>query len=183
MIYVDGYSIEQYPLQNRIVMTLPQTIYTVQDTQTMLRNRRVELTSNELTAILVAVKGMYEWEGEDKECFRAQLQRDLEKRRPEFIGVPLTCSHLGGTVECKLANASNKVWMGEWIPVNKELPKNDDWVIVTILDESGDTPFRYTDFGWYLEEANCWIVGAEKWTGVMAWMPLPTPWRGEEDEH
>ena len=183
MIYTDGYSIEQYPLQNRIVMTLPQTIYTVQDTQTMLRNRRVELTSNELTAILVAVKGMYEWEGEDKECFRAQLQRDLEKRRPEFIGVPLTCSHLGGTVECKLANASNKVWMGEWIPVNKELPKNDDWVIVTILDESGDTPFRYTDFGWYLEEANCWIVGAEKWTGVMAWMPLPTPWRGEEDEH
>lgn len=67
MIICDGYAIEQYPLQNRIVMTLPQTIYTVQDTQTMLRNRRVELTSNELTAILVAVKGMYEWEGEDKE--------------------------------------------------------------------------------------------------------------------
>lgn len=67
MIYVDGYSIEQYPLQNRIVITLPQTVHTVQDTQTMPQNRRVELTRDELTAILVAVKGMYEWRGEDED--------------------------------------------------------------------------------------------------------------------
>ena len=37
-----------------------------------------------------------------KDCFRAQLQRDIEKRRSEFIGAPLTYSHLGSTVECKL---------------------------------------------------------------------------------
>lgn len=66
MIICDGYTIEQYPQQNRLVITLPQTIHTIQDTQTMLRNRRVELTSNELTAILVAVKGMYEWKGEER---------------------------------------------------------------------------------------------------------------------
>lgn len=113
-----------------------------------------------------------------KECFRAQLQRDLEERRSEFIGVPLTCSHLGGTVECKLANVHDKIWMGEWIPVNKELPKNDDWVIVTVLDESGDTPFRYTDFGWYLDVAHRWIVEAGQRTDVIAWMPLPKPWKG-----
>ena len=64
MIICDGYSIEQYPLQNRVVITLPQTVHTVQDTQTMLQNRRVKLTSDELTAILVAVKGMYERKGE-----------------------------------------------------------------------------------------------------------------------
>lgn len=115
-----------------------------------------------------------------KECFRAQLQRDLEERRSEFIGVPLTCSHLGGTVECKLANVSNKVWNGEWIPVTEKLPKNDDWVIVTILDEWGDTPWTYTDFGWYLEAANCWIIDAQQRTDVIAWMPLPKPWKGEE---
>lgn len=67
-----------------------------------------------------------------------------------------------------------------WIPVSERLPKNDDWAIVTILDERGDTPFRYTDFGWYLEAANCWIVEAEQRTDVTAWMPLPDPWRGEE---
>lgn len=66
MIICDGYAIEQYPLQNRIVVALPQTADTIQDTQTMPQNRRVKLTSNELTAILVAVKGMYEWKGEER---------------------------------------------------------------------------------------------------------------------
>lgn len=37
-----------------------------------------------------------------KECFRAQLQRDIEEHRSEFIGVPLTYAHLGDTIECKL---------------------------------------------------------------------------------
>lgn len=66
MIVCDGYSIEQYTLQNRLVINLPQTVHTVQDTHAMPQSRRIKLTSNELTAILVVVKGMYEWEG-DKE--------------------------------------------------------------------------------------------------------------------
>lgn len=66
----------------------------------------------------------------------------------------------------------------KWISCKERLPKNDDWVIVTILDESGDTPWRYTDFGWYLEAASCWIVEAEQRTDVKAWMPLPEPWKG-----
>lgn len=65
MIICDGYGIEQYPQQNRVVITLPPTVHTVQDTLTMPQNRRVELTSDELMAILVAVKGMYEWRGEE----------------------------------------------------------------------------------------------------------------------
>jgi hypothetical protein len=66
MIICDGYSIEQYPLQNRVVITLPQTAHSLQDTHMMPQDRRVELTSNELTAILVVVKGMYEGEGEEE---------------------------------------------------------------------------------------------------------------------
>lgn len=66
MIVCDGYSIEQYPLQNRVVITLPPTVHTVQDTHMMPQNRRNKLTRNELTAILVAVKGMYEWKGEEQ---------------------------------------------------------------------------------------------------------------------
>ena len=70
----------------------------------------------------------------------------------------------------------------EWIPVSERLPKNDDWVIVTILDESGDTPWRYTDFGWYLEEATCWIVEAEKRRDIVAWMPLPEPYKERRED-
>ena len=66
-----------------------------------------------------------------------------------------------------------------WIPVTERLPKYDDWQLVTILDESGDTPYRYSDFGWYLEAAKCWVVEAAQRTDIVAWMPLPKPWKGE----
>lgn len=79
MIVCDGYSIEQYTLQNRIVITLPPTDHTVQDTQMLPQNRRVVLTSNELTAILVAVKGMYEWKCEMIEA----LKKVYEENRPQ----------------------------------------------------------------------------------------------------
>ena len=71
---------------------------------------------------------------------------------------------------------------GEWIPCSERLPKNNDWVIVTIVDERGDTPYRYTDFGWYLEAANCWIIDAEQRTDVTLWMPLPEPYKGGDTE-
>ena len=70
----------------------------------------------------------------------------------------------------------------EWILCSERLPKDDSWVIVTVFDEHGDTPFIYTDFGWYLEAANCWIVDAEQREDVMAWMPLPRPYKGSDTE-
>ncbi len=73
-----------------------------------------------------------------------------------------------------------------WIPCGERLPENDDWQIVTVLDETGDTPFRYTDFGWYLEAAKCWIINAEQRTDIVAWMPLPEPFaerRTDEVDH
>lgn len=84
-------------------------------------------------------------------------------------------------VAIALGDAINKIAKlppsSRWVSCSEQLPKNDDWKIVTILDESGDTPSRYTDFGWYLEAANCWIVEAEQRTDVIAWMPLPKPYK------
>ena len=64
----------------------------------------------------------------------------------------------------------------QWIPCSEGLPANDDFVVVTVLDESGDTPYRYSDFGWYFNVAKCWIIDAEQRTDVIAWMPLPEPY-------
>ena len=61
MIVMDDYTIEQYPERNSIVITMPQTFTTVQSTSDKVVDRRVCLTQNELTAILVAVKGMFEY--------------------------------------------------------------------------------------------------------------------------
>ena len=70
----------------------------------------------------------------------------------------------------------------KWIPVSERLPENGDLQIITILDEWGDYPFRYSDFGWYLEAAKCWIVGTETRTDIIAWMPLPEPYKAESEK-
>ena len=68
-----------------------------------------------------------------------------------------------------------------WIPVSEGLPDNEDVVVVTIKDEHGDSPFIYSDFAWYLKDGKCWIYNAEKSNDIVAWTPLPEPWKGCEE--
>lgn len=66
--------------------------------------------------------------------------------------------------------------INDWVSVKDRLPRDQDIVIVAINDDSGDTPYKYTYFGWYMSEAKCWIVDDEIRRGeVYAWKPLPEP--------
>lgn len=72
--------------------------------------------------------------------------------------------------------------MSEWIPVTERLPEEKREVLICTSDE-----FIY--IGEY--EKWTWADGLGTWTesveyrtisDVVAWMPLPEPWKGEEDE-
>ena len=39
--------------------------------------------------------------------------------------------------------------MTNWIPISDGPPKIDTNVLVTIKDDSGDSPYYYTSAGWY----------------------------------
>ena len=67
----------------------------------------------------------------------------------------------------------------KWIPISKKLPWNDTNVLVTVRDNSGDTPWEYTSVGWLTPDNQYWVVDNEICYGVIAWMSLPEPWRGE----
>lgn len=67
----------------------------------------------------------------------------------------------------------------KWIPVTEALPINGVDVIVSVLDDSGDTPYRFTSVGWCITNGQYWVVDNEMCYGVIAWMPLPEPQRGE----
>ena len=67
----------------------------------------------------------------------------------------------------------------KWIPVTEALPINDVDVIVSVLDDSGDTSYRFTSVGWCIPNGQYWVVDNEMCYGVIAWMPLPEPWKGE----
>ena len=60
MIIIDGYSIEYYASSNRIEIILPQTLKSLTNTVSMVTNRRTDITSDELGAILTVVKALLE---------------------------------------------------------------------------------------------------------------------------
>lgn len=60
MTTIDGYTINQYPTRNEIVITLPQRWDTLTNTLVPVSDRLETLTDLEEAALLVAVKAMFE---------------------------------------------------------------------------------------------------------------------------
>ena len=72
--------------------------------------------------------------------------------------------------------------MNKWIPVSEKLPKNYDDVL--ICDGYNIT------IGWYEVKTNRWATSDEEWQsgfyddtarGVIAWQPLPEPYKEDSD--
>ena len=63
-----------------------------------------------------------------------------------------------------------------WIMAELSVPAEEEPVLVTVLDDSGDgSPNYYVDVGLYLKAAKCWIVNNEM-VDVVAWMLFPDPY-------
>ena len=72
---------------------------------------------------------------------------------------------------------SVKPKQGEWIPVSERLPKRQGYYICTCKD--GGKYKRATVVKW----SNGWqLTGARAYWVVLAWMPLPEPWKGASDD-
>ena len=62
-----------------------------------------------------------------------------------------------------------------WIPVSERLPKDDEEVIISCTDDSGDTPFSYTTVAWHFK--GTWLCKDDRCFFITAWMPLPEPYK------
>lgn len=74
------------------------------------------------------------------------------------------------------ANCTDADRPQEWIPCSERLPNKKDVVLIT--NDKGNVrcgQFRYTD-GKY------WVWKGNTLEKVLAWMPLPKPWKGADDE-
>lgn len=70
----------------------------------------------------------------------------------------------------------------QWIPCSERLPNSQETVVVSVRDETGDTRYDYTSCGWVTTDKEYWIIDDEINNYVIAWMPLPEPWKGGEDD-
>ena len=57
----------------------------------------------------------------------------------------------------------------KWIPVTEALPEEKKYVLVTTIDDD-------MKVSWVTDVNYWWNIGRGK---VIAWMPLPEPWRGD----
>lgn len=64
---------------------------------------------------------------------------------------------------------------GNWIPVTEALPDDDDLVLVTCQAKNGN---RSINRAYY--DGQFWH-GSGSMSGVTAWMPLPKPYKEEQD--
>ena len=72
-----------------------------------------------------------------------------------------------------------KPTISEWIPVTERLPEGRTEVIVSCHNDSGDRSYDYTSYGWITTDREYWIVDNEQNDYVIAWQPLPEPYKEE----
>ena len=79
----------------------------------------------------------------------------------------------------------------EWIPVSERLPEYDEFVLVTANGKHNNITFEHAielavyakdkvyakDEGWILEAYPDWLE-----PNVTAWMPLPEPYKEQNDD-
>ena len=69
-----------------------------------------------------------------------------------------------------------------WIPCDERLPEDDTLMLVNYIDERPDAMDIW--IGWH-EMENVWYIDGEEHSRehgneVIAWMPLPAPYKGEK---
>ena len=106
---------------------------------------------------------------------------DLISRQAAIDAASEGCFELRGVfarIEEKLKALPSAQPEPKWIPCSERLPKARTEVVVSYTDDSGDR--RYTSSGWLNKEY--WIVDYEINNFVVAWMPLPEPYREEGEQ-
>ena len=73
---------------------------------------------------------------------------------------------------------------GEWIPCSERLPDDDELMLVNYVDPRPEAMDIW--IGWH-EMENVWYIDGEMHSNelgneVIAWMPLPKPMKGADDE-
>lgn len=87
----------------------------------------------------------------------------------------LSWSNMPEWRENKIVGALDKLPSAQrWIPCSEQLPKRRKFYFVTACG--------VVEYAYYNSEGMWFSSSCDELEGITAWMPLPEPWKGEDDE-
>lgn len=143
-----------------------------------------------------------------RDAMKADIKHDIEalpSAQPDLDEWCTDCSEYDQERHCcprwnrvirqTLKDAQPERKTGEWIPCSERLPEEDFWsgrgrqfsehVLVTIVNRGNDDE-RFTDIAqtvdgiWQLSHDVDGDCSLPNWCEVIAWMPLPEPYKGDK---
>lgn len=112
---------------------------------------------------------------------------DLIERQDAIEAICKACSMEGDYHKCD-GYPETSTWCDElvalralpsaqqWIPCSERLPEEDTYVLATTAWGEITMAEKLSDIAWFICEGNA----NAKSDDIVAWMPLPEPWKGEE---
>lgn len=84
-------------------------------------------------------------------------------------------------IDAIIDNAPSAEPEQHWIPVTERLPNHKQIVLIT--NRKGNVRCgQYRGIDFVINGRQCWQWKGNTSEQVVAWMPMPEPWKGEEDE-
>lgn len=113
----------------------------------------------------------------DADALKEKLiqQRDKVEREKKY-GLEWTYNGFNGAVfMVGVEAAKNGIDYTGWIPCAERVPEDTDYVLCTTETKKG---IRQVVRGYFMPDLKQWVCGMN--SNVIAWMPLPERYRGDE---
>lgn len=87
---------------------------------------------------------------------------------------------IGKDLQSAFDDGYRQAMQDRWIPVSERLPEEGRYLVTTVYGEVKESEFDLKKW-WQIDNSTISLEWEEEPIKVVAWQPLPEPWKGEEE--
>ena len=106
---------------------------------------------------------------------REEAIKKLQKQKAKYLDEWVDYSGVAEAYDMAIEALSAEAVQG-WIPCSERLPSESGWYVISVVGLK-----NITDVSYFYSDESKWSDVSHTQT-VTAWMPLPTPYKGGDDD-